>query len=236
MNNRDRKKKTDRKKNTKSIIREWAQSLIIAFIVAMFIRTFFVQAFRIPTGSMIPTLDIGDHLLVNKLIYKIREPERGEVIVFLYPMVKYRCPTGKYIYDPEIGDPRSRIKPYTPFEKLPDDWVCPECGASKEQFKRLSAKPFIKRLVGMPGETIRISDGRIYINGQPLNDPPTITGRRYIAYGAKEVHIPLKNYYVLGDNVYNSKDSRYWGFVPEKNLVGKAMVIYWPPWRIGVIR
>lgn len=186
---RKESREVKKRKELKDNIREWCQSLFIAFIVAMFIRTFFIQAFRIPTGSMIPTLRIGDHLLVNKLIYKIREPERGEVIVFLYP-----------------ENPK---------------------------------KPFIKRLIGLPGESIKINEGRIYINGRLLNGPPTITGRDYIEagrYGTREIKIPPKNYYVLGDNVHNSKDSRYWGFVPDENLVGKAILIYWPPWRIGVIR
>ena len=245
--------KMEKKPELKRVIKEWIQSLLIAFIIAMFIRTFFIQPYRIPSGSMRPTLKEGDHPLVNKLIYKIRNPERGDVVVFLYPVIQYGCtacsysykflkifPRNEYEYVYEYPeDPTYAIGENIPFEKLPDDWVCPLCGADKSRFQKLSRKPFIKRLVGLPGETIKIDEGRISINGNPLNGPPSVTERNYIAegeYGSKEVKIPLGNYYFLGDNVNNSKDSRFWGFAPEKNLIGKAMFIYWPPWRIRVIR
>lgn len=244
------------KHEIKHIIKEWIQSILIAFIVAMFIRTFFIQPYRIPSGSMLPTLKIGDHPLVNKLSYKIREPKRGDVVVLIWPVIQYGCPQCRqnykfwglfnrydytYTYDyPERPDlVPDDIRENIPFENLPNDWVCPVCGASKDKFERLPRKPFIKRLIGLPGETIRINGGKIFINGQPLEEPPSITDKHYIAdgeYGTKEIQIPLDSYFVLGDNVGNSKDSRFWGFVPKKNLVGKAAFIYWPPWRIRVIR
>ncbi len=241
------------KTELKHIIREWIQSLLIAFIVAMFIRTFFIQPYRIPSGSMIPTLEIGDHPLVNKLTYKIHEPERGDVVVFIWPVIQYGCTDCmykykflglfnrydyRYIYEyPE--DSNYVIDGSIPFEKLPNNWVCPLCGADKSHFKKLQRKPFIKRLIGLPGEKIKIYDGRIFINGKPLEGPSSITDRDYITegeYGTKEIQIPLDSYFVLGDNVTNSKDSRFWGFVPKKDLIGKAILIYWPPWRIRIIR
>lgn len=249
---RENKKRPD----LKPVIKEWLQSLLIAFIVAMFIRTFFIQPYRIPSGSMIPTLQIGDHPLVNKLVYKLREPQRGEVIVLIWPTIQYGCPECRqkykfwglfnrydytYTYDyPEEPDlVPAGIGENIPFENLPDDWNCPVCGASKNKFEKLPRKPFIKRLIGLPGETIRIYKGEIYINGKPLEGPPSITERYYIAageYGTKEIQIPLDSYFVLGDNVTNSKDSRFWGFVSKKNMVGKAIFVYWPPWRIRVIK
>ena len=219
---------------------EWMQSFLIALILAMFIRTFFIQPYRIPTGSMIPTLNIGDHLLVNKLTYKVRLPQRGEVIVFLYPVEEYMCRGCEKPYDPMAGDFGSGIEPGTSFESLPDDWVCPVCGAGKNKFKK-PRRSFIKRLVGLSEEVLEIGEGEghIYINGKVVNKPPPIAQNHYFKagkYGAQPVKIPLDSYYVLGDNVYSSKDSRYWGFVPEENLIGKALVVYWPIWKIRLIR
>lgn len=241
------------KSELKHVIKEWIQSILIAFIVAMFIRTFFIQPYRIPSGSMLPTLKIGDHPLVNKLIYKIREPERGDVIVFIYPVIEYGCTECMYKYK-FLGlfnrYEYSYIYEYRedydkagygliPFAQLPDDWTCPACGAGKSNFKKLPRKPFIKRLIGLPGETVKIANGKIYINGKQLEEPSSITQRYYVSeknFGTEEIKIPLDSYFVLGDNTNNSKDSRYWGFVPKENLIGKAEVIYWPPQRIRKIR
>lgn len=189
-------------KSKKSVIRDWAESIIIAFLLAAVIRVFFVQAFKIPTGSMRMTLVEGDIILVNKLVYgakipftklrtpAITAPRRGDVIVFIYP-----------------DNPK---------------------------------KDFIKRLVGLPGETVQIKEGTIYINERPLAD--SVFSKRYYYnrgdYGAegKKVVVPEESFFVLGDNSASSQDSRYWGFVPYKNLLGRALIIYWPPQRIRIIR
>ncbi|MCM8780876.1 MAG: signal peptidase I [Candidatus Omnitrophica bacterium] len=188
--------------NNRSAVREWIESIVIAFILAMIIRTFVVQAFKIPTGSMRPTLMEGDIILVNKFIYgakipftdfrlpAVRQPERGDVIVFVYPQ-----------------DPK---------------------------------KDFIKRLVAKEGETVEIRNGTLYINEQPLLDP--IFAQRYyynkgnFAGEGQKIKVPPGHYFVLGDNSASSQDSRYWGFVPERNILGKAIFIYWPPQRIRIIR
>lgn len=186
----------------KSVLRDWVESIIIAFLLAMVIRTFLVQAFKIPTGSMRMTLQEGDLILVNKFIYgakvpllnfylpALKEPKRGEVVVFIYPEDKN--------------------------------------------------KDFIKRLVGLPGETVEIKGGSIYINDLPAQEPifkQTYYYNRgdFSAEGQKIV-VPQDSYFVLGDNSLSSKDSRYWGFVPKKNILGQAMVIYWPLRRIRVIK
>lgn len=191
-------------KRVKSPAREWTESIVIALILALFIRQFIVQAFKIPTGSMRMTLIEGDRILVNKFIYgakapfmdfqlpDLRKPKRGDVIVFMYP-----------------EDPK---------------------------------KDFIKRLVALPGETIEIRNGNIYIDGK-LSADPLIYNRYYYnrfdsEFGkeGQKIKVPEGSYYVLGDNSSSSRDSRYWGFVPEKNILGKAILIYWPPQRIRIIK
>ena len=194
----------NQKNKGKSEIREWTESIIIALVLALFIRQFIVQAFKIPTGSMRMTLIEGDRILVNKFIYgaeiplvgtrlpAVRPPQRGDVVVFRYP-----------------EDPK---------------------------------KDFIKRLVALPGEAVEIRNGSIYINGV-LNKDQLIQNRYY--YNRPEsdfgkegqvIKVPEGSYYVLGDNSSSSRDSRYWGFVPKKNMLGKAMAVYWPLNRIRIIK
>jgi signal peptidase I len=186
----------------KSATREWVESIVIAFILAMFIREFFVQAFRIPSGSMRPTLAVGDRILVTKLAYgpKLRftdkrlpgfgKPQRGDIIVFVYP--------------------------------------------------ENNKKDFIKRLIAFGGETVQIRDGNVYINGKEVENP-LIKNRYYYNYGplaqpGEVIKVPEGYYFVLGDNSASSSDSRYWGFVPEQNVIGKAFLIYWPPQRIRLLK
>lgn len=176
-------------KKVKAVIREYAESLLIAFVLAMIIRTFVVQAFKIPTGSMRPTLIEGDRILVNKFIYKFREPQRGEVIVFKYPE------------DTKLA--------------------------------------FIKRLIGLSNESLEIKNGKIYIEGNIVEEK-ILSSKYYYNRGDygeldKTVEIPADGLYALGDNSGNSRDSRYWGFIPRKNMIGKAMLIYWPPYRMRLI-
>lgn len=168
--------------------REWTEAIIVALILTLILRTFVVQAFKIPSGSMIPTLLQGDKLFVNKFIYRFRSPKRWEIIVFKYP-----------------EDPK---------------------------------KDFIKRLIATPGESVEIRQGAIYINGKRQTQPDEIAGNIYYnqePYGSsgQAVKVPDNSYYVLGDNSLSSRDSRYWGFVPKKNMVGLAFVRWWPPSRIG---
>jgi len=186
----------------KSVLREWIESIVIAFLLAMVIRTFVVQAFKIPTGSMRMTLLEGDIILVNKFIYgakvpftglrtpSLKQPKRGDVVVFIYPQD--------------------------------------------------TKKDFIKRLVARPGETVEIRNGTIYVNDAPLLEP--VFNRTYYynrgEFGkeGEKITVPKDSYFVLGDNSASSQDSRYWGFVPAKNILGEAMVVYWPPQRIRIIK
>jgi signal peptidase I len=188
---------TTRKKST---LREYFESIVIAVILALFIRTCVVQAFKIPTGSMENNLLVGDHLLVNKFVYgpsaaafeRAVLPEstihRGDVIVFKYP-------------------------------EEPD-------------------RDFIKRVVGLPGETLELRKKRVYINGRPLDEPyvhflvpPSPHAQEVAASDVREqygpVTVPAGHYFVMGDNRDNSQDSRYWGFLPRDYIKGKALMVYW---------
>ena len=191
--------------NTKpkiSAIREWTESIVIAFILAMFIRTFFIQAFKIPSGSMRPTLMERDRLMVNKLRYGPKipftakrlpgfsKPQRGDVIVFVYPVD--------------------------------------------------SSRDFIKRLVGLAGETVEIIDGDVFIDGRRVEDPRIKNvyyyNRGEYAREGQKIVVPEGHFFVLGDNSGSSSDGRFWGFVPEKNVLGRAELIYWPFNRIRFIQ
>ncbi len=191
------------KKRLKSEIREWAESIVIALILALLIRTFVIQAFKIPSGSMIPTFEIGDRIFVSKFIYgaripftdirlpALRQPQRGDIIVF--------------------------ASPETP------------------------KKDFVKRLIATEGETVEIKNGNILINGKEIGSPDSVRSNYYYNRGdfGKElssVTVPRGSYFTLGDNSANSRDSRYWGFVPKNNLIGKAVLLYWPIQRIRVIK
>lgn len=198
--------------NKKTVVREWAESIIIAFILAMFIRAFFIQAFKIPSGSMKGTLVEGDRLMVNKLRYGplvplankdyypwkrkrlpgLRKPKRGDIIVFIYPENKSR--------------------------------------------------DFIKRLIATEGETVEIKDGDIYINGKLIKEPIIKNiyyyNRMDSQYGkdGQTITVPEDHVFVLGDNSISSHDSRFWGFVPNEYIIGRAEVIYWPFKRIRFLK
>ncbi|MBZ0270981.1 signal peptidase I [bacterium] len=204
-----------------STVREYVEAIVVALVLALFIRQFIVQAFKIPSGSMIPTLRIGDQLLVNKFIYgfdvpfvkrkilPFRGPRRGEIIVFRFP-----------------SDP---------------------------------SKDYIKRVVGVPGDHVRMEKKRLYINGEEVEreyigeyrytedeDPSgTVFNEKLGTYDhpilladpiaspmdSFSLVVPEGKYFCMGDNRDRSNDSRYWGFVDAHLILGKAMVIYfsWPP-------
>ena len=182
----------------KSTAREYFESIVVAVILALFIRTFVVQAFKIPTGSMEPNLLVGDHLLVNKFVFApaatsferatlpIRPIRRGDVMVFKFPE------------EPE--------------------------------------RDFIKRVIGLPGETVELKGRQVYINGQKIDEPyahylfPQGQDDE-VGFDVRErygpVTVPEKHYFMMGDNRDNSQDSRYWGFLPEHYVKGRALTIYW---------
>jgi signal peptidase I len=186
----------------KSTAREYFESICVAVILALFVRTFIVQAFKIPTGSMEPNLLVGDHLLVNKFVFAptlsraematlpIDDIVRGDIVVFKYPE------------EPE--------------------------------------RDFIKRVIGLPGETIELRNKKVLVNNIPLDEPyvhflfPPDNGTPGEAdftdfdvrrnYGP--VTVPANHFFMMGDNRDNSQDSRYWGFLPREYVKGKALIVY----------
>jgi signal peptidase I len=193
----------------KSVFREYTEALAIAVVLALVIRTFLVQAYKIPSGSMEPTLLIGDHILVNKMIYGLRVPDS---FLGLHPLAG-EVPYGHYLFRLEPihrGDVIVFVFPPDP------------------------TKDFIKRVIALAGDTVEVRDRAVYINGQRQTDPhayyqPGIEGGVQIAprdhYGP--VKVPEHDIFVMGDNRDRSYDSRFWGFVDEDEVEGRAMIIYW---------
>lgn len=170
-------------------MRETVETIVIAFILAFLIRTFVVQAFYIPSGSMEPNLQIGDRILAYKFLYGLKNVKRGDIIVFKFPL-----------------DPR---------------------------------KDFIKRVIGLPGDIIKVENKEIYVNGKQLSEPYIVHGDKWNSGFPRDEYpptpVPAGSLFMLGDNRDSSDDSRYWGFVPAKNIVGEAFLVYWPLWRIRIM-
>jgi signal peptidase I len=180
----------------KSVFREYFEAICIAILLALFIRTFVVQAFKIPSGSMLPTLFIGDHLLVNKFIYGIRVPFTGQILI--------------PIKSPSQGD--------VVVFRFPKDRTI----------------DYIKRVIGTPGDTIEIKDKKVFINGEPFNDPhaqfsssAVLSAKASPRDNLGPIVVPEQRVFVMGDNRDNSYDSRFWGFVEQRDILGKAFILYW---------
>lgn len=202
------------KKSKEPLAVEYARAFFPVLLVVLLLRSFVAEPFRIPSGSMMPTLLVGDFILVNKFSYGLRlpvsntkiiglgEPERGDVVVFRYPR------------QPQVD--------------------------------------YIKRVIGLPGDRIVYKDKMLYINGEPIAQEPVgiykgDASNRNIGSSLRkenlmgteheilvravpgiegEYRVPEGHYFVMGDNRDNSNDSRYWGYVPEQNLVGKAFLVW----------
>jgi signal peptidase I len=180
----------------KSKIREFIEGIIAAVLIALLITTFVIKMYKIPSRSMVPTLLVGDQLVVNKLIYGIKipyfrntiipitDPQRGDIIVFIYPKDR--------------------------------------------------SLDFIKRVIGIGGDTIEIQDKKIFINGKLFTNNTGIYTDKIIYPGSVQprdnfgpITVPNGSLFVLGDNRDESMDSRFWGFVDLKDVQGKAFIIYW---------
>ncbi|HEV8571793.1 MAG TPA: signal peptidase I [Actinomycetota bacterium] len=185
-----------------AFFRELPGLILVAFVLALLIKTFLVQAFYIPSQSMEPTLLVGDRVLVNKFIYAFREPARGEVIVF---------------ENPRLDEPdRNPVSAFW-------HWIIEGLGVSTDP-----EKDFIKRVIGLPGETIEVNRGKVFVDGERIQEPYLNEDRDLSDFGPFKV--PQGNLFVMGDNRANSQDSRSTlGPVPRDKVVGEAFILIWPP-------
>ncbi len=190
--------------------------VLVAFVLALLLKTFLVQAFFIPSESMLPTLAVGDRVLVNKIAHEFREPRRGEVVVFTQA-------------DAVDGDPGPDGIVERAWEFVAGGFGITEPGD----------KDFIKRIIGLPGETIEMRDGVVHVDGEPVSEDPATEGG-YLSqldmndFGPTE--IPDDHYFMMGDNRPNSSDSRSMlDTIPDDQLVGRAFVVIWPPGRLSTL-
>jgi signal peptidase I len=151
--------------------------LTLAFAIAMFLQATIAKPYQIPSGSMLPTIQLDDRILANRLIYHFQDIKRGDVIVF----------------QPPAGLDNSI--------------------------------PYVKRVIGLPGDTVEIKAGKVMVNGEELVFPQATNPN----YARKSETVPEGQLFVLGDNRNESSDSHVWGYVPKENVIGRADVIYWPP-------
>ena len=166
---------------------EYVDSIVVAGVTALLLIWFVVRSFYIPSESMVPTLQVNDMILVNEVIYRFREPTRGDIVVFHPPPAAHS-----------------------------------------------EGKDFIKRIMAVGGDTLQVKDNVTLINGQPVDEPFRRPDMYVDDFGP--VKIPQDNVFVMGDNRTNSEDSRFWGVLPTKNIIGKAFVIFFPMHRLQMLR
>ncbi|MBD3264901.1 MAG: signal peptidase I [Candidatus Omnitrophica bacterium] len=193
----------------KGAVREWIEAIIFAAILATFLRSFFFQVYKIPTTSMVPTLMPGDKIFVTKLAF-------GPKV----PFTDFRI---KGFREPQVGD----VVVFLPPQEAEKAWY------------DFSKKQYIKRLIAVGGDKVSIEDGNVYVNGNMVLDP-RIARNYYYNQGdyleeEEVISVPEGEYFFLGDNSISSLDSRFWGTAKKEDIVGKAVFVWWPPKRIGII-
>ncbi len=176
-----------------------------AAVIAFVIKAFVAQAFYIPSGSMLPQLQIDDRVVVSKIAYRLHPPRRGDIVVFDCPEVS--CTERKR----PAGSPVRRVL---------------RSVAEGVGVVQPSAEEFIKRVVALPGETVEARSGAVYVNGRRLVEPYLPPGTATADFGP--VTVPGGHLYVMGDNRSNSSDSRVFGPIPRSSVVGRTVVRIWP--------
>jgi signal peptidase I len=208
---KDQPARTDQEtpRDKRSFLRELPVLLLVAFVLALLIKTFLVQAFYIPSGSMEDTLTRGDRVLVNRVVYRLHPPRRGDVIVFS---------------DPNVDAERGAASAFW-------HWLVSGFGLPSGE------EDFIKRVIGLPGETVEIKDCVVYVAGTALREPYVNPANNEVQCAYGPVRVPKDSLLVLGDNRDHSGDSRFGlGFIPLDKVIGRAFVVLWPPSRIGWLR
>ena len=187
-----------------------------ALAVALAIQAFIVKPYRIPSGSMLPTLHIDQRILVDRIGTHFVSPHIGQIVVFHPPSN----------YAEGCANPAEGVNPDGADAMRP-------CGVA---WARPSSETFVKRLVGLPGDRISIRDGVVIRNGVPEKDPYTEPCNGASTCDFPDViTVPKGEYYFMGDNRPDSEDSRFWGPVPKAWIIGEAFFTYWPPDRIGFL-
>jgi signal peptidase I len=192
---------------------EFVVIIAIALGLALLIQAFLVKPFRIPSESMEPTLDIGQRVLVDRVTNHFGDPSRGDIVVFKPPAGADNNTCGVPT-EPDDGHPCQKATP------------------------QKSSSNFIKRVVGLPGDRLKVLNNRVYIDGklqkEPFIDKNTPCSQP-LCNLPKEITVPPGHFFMMGDNRGQSADSREWGPVPKKWIIGHAFFTYWPPDRIGTL-
>jgi len=185
--------------------------VVAAIVLAVILRTFLAEAFRIPSSSMEPQLNVGDRVIVSRTAYKLHDPRRGDVVVF-------DCPPAAGCTDPP--KPNLLVRGvHTVMEAV--------------LLREPQPEEYIKRVIGLPGETVEGRDGLVWINGKPLDEPYLPVGTRTSDFGP--VVVEPERLWLMGDNRGNSSDSRVFGQVDQDTIVGRAILRVWPPWRTAFL-
>ena len=232
--------RVDRSKNDKddqsgneSLI-ELVVIVAVAVGLALLIQAFVVKPYRIPSRSMVPTLQVGQRVLANRIDGRFGTPDRGDVVVF-------RPPAGAADDTCGVKNGQEYLpgKPYVSGDDgaLSQRMACPLGTPGKYE------DTFIKRVIGLPGDRLKIIRGHAWINGKQLNEPYINPGGSCDVPDTEssdctyslEITIPPDSFFMMGDNRDSSDDSRFWGPVPKGNVIGEAFVTYWPPKRVGLL-
>ena len=200
----------EKKQSPAASLIELVTIVAVALGLALGIQAFLVKPFRIPSESMVPTLAVGQRVLVDRVSERFGDPDRGDVMVF-------KPPRGA------------------------DDNVCgiekPEGQPCPRPTEERSETNFIKRVVGLPGDRLKVVNNRVYVNGRRQDEPFVNKGTPcdQLCNLEREITVPKDHYFMMGDNRGASADSREWGPVPKKWMIGKAFITYWPPGKIGTL-
>jgi signal peptidase I len=197
------------KQTARGSLVELVTIVAVALGLALGIQAFLVKPFRIPSESMEPTLAVGQRVLVDRVSFRLGEPDRGDIVVF----------------KPPLGA---------------DDNVCGVKHSSESACPRPTSERsdtnFIKRVVAVGGDRLKVEDGRVFINGRRQDEPyARLDSSCGICNLRREIRIPKDHFFMMGDNRGESADSREWGPIPKKWMIGNAFVTYWPPGKIGTL-